>query len=206
VNEENWMAPDAQTYVAMLEDLDSEVGRLLAAVEQSGLAENTLVVFASDNGGFEGAAHMGPLRGAKGMTLEGGIRAPLILRWPGRIPAGAQCDQVSATFDLTRSFLELAGADTPAERLEGYDIVGHVVQGRDDFARTLFWRGRRGDQTWWAVRDGDLKYVRKAEGSDSQEWLFDLSPGISARETLCSPTSKPKPVGSRSCCARGKRT
>jgi arylsulfatase A len=74
------------------------------------LPENTVVVFASDNGGFEGAAHMGRLRSAKSTTFEGGIRVPLIIRWPGRIPAGTQCDQVSATFDLTRSFLQLARA------------------------------------------------------------------------------------------------
>ncbi|NEP40337.1 MAG: sulfatase-like hydrolase/transferase, partial [Okeania sp. SIO2H7] len=64
-------------YVAMLENLDSEVGRILAAIDDKGIADNTLVVFASDNGGFTGAANMGPLRGAKSTTFEGGIRVPL---------------------------------------------------------------------------------------------------------------------------------
>ena len=82
VNEENWTTSDARTYVAMLEDLDSEVGRLLAALNEQGIADDTLVVFVSDNGGFAGAAHMGPLRGAKSTTFEGGIRVPLIIRWP----------------------------------------------------------------------------------------------------------------------------
>jgi N-acetylgalactosamine-6-sulfatase len=184
VKAENWMQPDAVTYVAMLEDLDSEVGRLLAALEQCGLTNDTVVVFVSDNGGFEGAAHMGRLRGAKSMTFEGGIRVPLIIRWPGLIPAGTQCDQVSATFDLTRSFLQLAGARVPAERLDGYDIMDHVVQQREDFARTLFWRDRRGDQTWWAVRSGDWKYVRKADSSESEEWLFDLACDIGEEDNL----------------------
>jgi arylsulfatase A len=184
VTAQNWTQPDEATYVAMLEDLDSEVGRLLAALEQRGLAEDTVVVFVSDNGGFEGAAHMGRLRGAKSATFEGGIRVPLIIRWPGRIPAGTRCDQVSATFDLTRSFLQLAGARVPAERLEGYDIIQHVVQRRDDFARTLFWRDRRGDQTWWAVRDGEWKYVRKADSSQSEEWLFDLARDIGEQNNL----------------------
>jgi len=184
VTEQNWTECDPETYVAMLEDLDSEVGRLLAALDQRKIARETLVVFASDNGGFEGAAHMGPLRGAKGTTLEGGIRVPLIVRWPGRIPAGAQCDQVSATFDLTRSFLELAGAEVPDGGLDGYDIIGHVAGRRDDFARALFWRGRRGERTWWAVRDGDWKYVRKAEGSESEEWLFDLAGDLSEQTSL----------------------
>lgn len=184
VTEENWMEPDGPTYVAMLEDLDREVGRLLGAIEQRGLAKDTLVVFASDNGGFAGAAHMGPLRGAKGTTFEGGIRVPLIMRWPGRIPAGTQCDQVAVTFDLTCSLLKLAGAKVPAERLDGYDVVGHVVEQRQDFPRTLFWRGRRGDRTWWAVRDGDLKYVRKTEDSESEEWLFNLPRDLGEKNSL----------------------
>jgi arylsulfatase A len=184
VTKENWIEPDDATYVAMLEDLDSEVGRLLAALEQQGLAKDTLVVFVSDNGGFDGAAHMGPLRGAKSTTFEGGIRVPLIIRWPGRIPAGMRSDQVSATFDLTRSFLRLTGARVPADRLDGYEIIDHVLQQRDDFARTLFWRDRRGDQTWWAVRDGDWKYVRKADGSESEQWLFHLAGDIGEQNSL----------------------
>lgn len=115
-----------------------EVGRLLAALNKQGLADDTLVVFASDNGGFAGAAHMGRLRGAKGTTFEGGIRVPLIIRWPGKIPAGSECRQVSATFDLTRSFLELGGAKAPSEQLDGYDIIDNVVRRRDDFNRTLY--------------------------------------------------------------------
>ena len=113
VNKENWMKPDAGTYVAMLEDLDSEVGRLLAALEKHKLSDNTLVVFASDNGGFSGAANMGPLNGAKSTTLEGGIRVPLIMRWPNKIKPGITSDQVCATFDLTRSILNLAQAKVP---------------------------------------------------------------------------------------------
>jgi arylsulfatase A-like enzyme len=59
-----------------------------------------------------------------------------------------------------------------------------VVQQRDDFARTLFWRDRRGDQTWWAVRSGDWKYVRKADGSESEEWLFDVARDIGEENNL----------------------
>jgi len=184
VTRENWMEPDDATYVAMLEDLDSEVGRLLAALDQQALAKETVVIFVSDNGGFEGAAHMGPLRAAKSTTFEGGIRVPLIVRWPGRIPAGTHSDQVSATLDLTRSFLSLTGARVPAERLDGYDIIDHVVQQREDFARTLFWRDRRGDQTWWAVRDGDWKFVRTADSDVFEQWLFDLSRDVGEQNNL----------------------
>ena len=183
VDETNWMEADAKTYVAMLEDLDSEVGRLLKALEESNLVKNTLVIFVSDNGGFAKAAHMGPLRGAKSSTLEGGIRVPLIIRWPGRIASGKTSDQVCATFDLTRSILNLAGAKTPANPLDGFDVVDHVAKQKPNFKRTLYWRGKRGERTWWAVRDGNYKYVRKTEGN-TEEWLYDLSNDIEESNDL----------------------
>jgi len=183
VDKSNWTEPDAKTYVAMLEDLDREVGRVLAALKKHQLEKNTLVVFVSDNGGFARAANMGPLSGAKSTTLEGGIRVPLIMRWPGRIKPGTTSDQVSATFDLTRSILNLAGAKVPAEQLDGFDLVNHITAGRKDFSRTLFWRGKRGERTWSAVRSGDLKYVRKVEGETS-EWLFDLGSDIAEKNDL----------------------
>ena len=127
---------------------------------------------------------MGPLSGAKSTTLEGGIRVPLIIRWPGRIRPNTVSEQVSTTFDLTSSFLRLAESDTPAARLDGYDIIGHVTGQRDDFSRTLYWRGRRGDRTWWAVRDRDLKYVRKTESGQTEEFLFDLSSDVGEKKNL----------------------
>jgi N-acetylgalactosamine-6-sulfatase len=175
VTKENWMETDAAAYVAMLENLDSEVGRILAAIDDKRVADNTLVIFVSDNGGFEGAGNMGPLRGAKGSTLEGGIRVPLIARWPDRIKPNTTCDQVSVTFDLTKSFIRLAESDVADQQLDGYDIIEHVAASKEDFARTLFWRGKRGDRIWSAVRDGDLKYVRKSESSGRDQWLFDLA-------------------------------
>ena len=191
VDETNWMEADAKTYVAMLEDLDSEVGRLLKALEESNLVKDTLVIFVSDNGGFAKAAHMGPLRGAKSSTLEGGIRVPLIIRWPGRIASGNTSDQVCATFDLTHSILNLAGAKTPANPLDGFDVVDHVAKQKPNFKRTLYWRGKRGERTWWAVRDGSYKYVRKTEGT-TEEWLYDLSKDIGESNDLAK--AKPKQV------------
>ena len=189
VNKTNWMKPDADTYVAMLEDLDSEVGRLLAALDKHKLADNTLVIFVSDNGGFAGAANMGPLNGAKSTTLEGGIRVPLIMRWPGQIRPGTTSHQVCVTFDLTRSILNLAQAKVSAKGLDGLDIVNHITARKPDFARTLFWRGKRGERIWSAVREGDLKYVRKVEGQ-TQEWLFDLSKDLAEKNDLSSAQPK----------------
>ena len=190
VTAENWTEKNAKTYVAMLEDLDLQVGRLLYAIDSAQLKDKTVVVFVSDNGGYDGAANMGPLRGAKSSTFEGGIRVPLIIRWPKRITADTVSHQVSATFDLTRSFIELAGAKVASDQFDGRDIIGHVVAKKDDTSRTLFWRGRRGDRTWWAVRDGDLKYVRKTEDRETQEWLFDLSADISEQQDLLQTRSR----------------
>ena len=183
ITKENWMTPDADTYVAMLEDLDTEVGRVLAALKEQNLDRNTLVIFVSDNGGFATAAHMGPLRGAKSSTLEGGIRVPLIMRWPGKLPAGKTSKQVCATFDLTRSILNLAKAKVPADRTDGTDIIAHIADNSPDTPRTLFWRGKRGERTWAAVREGNLKYVRKTEGQ-TEAWLYDVSKDLGEKNDL----------------------
>ena len=184
VTKHNWMQRDADTYVDMLQDLDLEVGRLLAAIDDAGLKDNTVVVFVSDNGGLQGAANMGGLRGAKSTTLEGGIRVPLIIRWPGQIEANIKSDQVCVTFDLTKSILQLAGVQLPTHQLDGYDIITHITQRREGISRSLFWRGRRGARTWWAVRDGDLKYVRKSETGQTDQWLFDLSSDMQEKKDL----------------------
>lgn len=191
VTKDNWMEIDDGAYVAMLEDLDSEVGRLLASVDEAGLAKNTVVVFVSDNGGFAGAANMGGLRGAKSTTFEGGIRVPLIIRWPGRIKPGTQCDQPCVTFDLTHSFLKLAEVKTDGLSLDGDDIVEHVMNGRKDYPRSLFWRGKRGNRTWSAVRHGDQKFVRKVEGAATEEWMFDLASDAAETKDL-KPGKSPK--------------
>ena len=183
INKTNWMKPDADTYVAMLEDLDSEVGRLLRVLDKHKLTDNTLVIFVSDNGGFSGAANMGPFSGAKSTTMEGGIRVPLIMRWPGKIRSDTVSDQVCMTFDLTRSIINLTQAKVPAMQLDGFDLVNHISKRKPDFSRTLFWRGKRGERTWSAVRDGDLKFVRKTEGQ-TQEWLFDLSKDLGEKNDL----------------------
>lgn len=189
VTKHNWMQRDADTYVDMLQDLDLEVGRLLAAIDDAGLKDNTVVVFVSDNGGLQGAANMGGLRGAKSTTLEGGIRVPLIIRWPGQIEANIKSDQVCVTFDLTKSILQLAGVQLPTHQLDGYDIITHITQRREGISRSLFWRGRRGARTWWAVRDGDLKYVRKSETGQTDQWLFDLSSDMQEKKDLLAKNS-----------------
>ena len=77
----------------------------------------------------------------------------------------------------------MAGAKTPANLLDGFDVVDHVAKQKPNFKRTLYWRGKRGERTWWAVRDGSYKYVRKTEGT-TEEWLYDLSNDIGESNDL----------------------
>ncbi|MEQ2007857.1 MAG: sulfatase-like hydrolase/transferase [Limisphaerales bacterium] len=167
-------APPA-IYAAMIERMDSAVGRVLAALDKQGLANNTLVVFTSDNGGTASARPTG-LRGIKGTTFEGGIRVPCIVRWPGILPAGVTTKQVALTFDLTASMARAAGVKLPAGRnFDGQDVLAHLADKLPDVTRTVFWRQRRGDSTWKGARDGALKYVVRAVGKRTDvESLFDL--------------------------------
>ena len=83
--------------------------------------------------------------------------------------------QIGTIMDRSQSFMTIAGGKPPEGMAsDGIDIINHVVQGKEDQLRTLFWRARRGDRSWWAVRSCDLKYVKKTEGGKTEEWLFDL--------------------------------
>ncbi len=191
---ENWNRGTRADYVKMIEDMDSEIGRILEGLEQTGLSDETVLIFASDNGGTN-LARNEPLRGTKGTLFEGGIRVPLIVKAPGLLPAGKESDQTSLTMDLTASLLKLAGAEPPAARpLDGIDLIGQVAEARPSIDRTLFWRSRRGDRTWKAVRDGSSKYLLRidggggggddGEGENSEEWLFDLADDPSETKDL----------------------
>ncbi|HEY2415828.1 MAG TPA: sulfatase-like hydrolase/transferase [Pirellulaceae bacterium] len=171
-------------YVEMVERLDQCVGQILKSLDEIGAAKNTLVIFASDNGG-PNFSRNDPLSGRKGTTYEGGIRVPCILRWPDALPPGRESSQVGITMDLTASILNLAGAKPlPNLPLDGMDIVGHLREGKADVPRTLFWRGRRGENTWRGVRDGNLKLVSRQDGDKRQDWIFDLASDLAEKNDL----------------------
>lgn len=173
-----------EVYRKMLENLDGNIGRVLDKLDELGLRENTLVIFTSDNGGTRSARNA-PFRGYKSETFEGGLRVPAIMRWPGQLKAGTVSEQVTVTMDFTRSMLRLAGATLPAGRnLDGIDIVQHLQDGDPEFPRQLFFRARRGEHTWWGVRDGNLKYVRHQSKTTPEEYLFDLSQDIGETRDL----------------------
>ncbi len=163
-------------YVAMLERADQGIGRILDGLDRMKLAENTLVIFTSDNGG-EWLSRNEPLFHRKNTLWEGGIRVPLLLRWPARLKAGMTPSQVGITMDITASILAAAGVKPPPSyRPEGVDLVGLLQKGTT-VERTLFWRmppapGATGTPpaTQRAVRRGNWKYI----DDRGQYFLFDL--------------------------------
>jgi N-acetylgalactosamine-6-sulfatase len=162
-------------YAAMVEHLDRRIGDVLRTLDQCGLARQTVVVFASDNGGTRSARNA-PYAGFKGSTYEGGIRVPAMARWPGVLPTGVESAQVCITFDFTASIAMLAGLQPAADKpFEGIDILRHVASGRPDFDRTLFWRKPRGAVVWKGVRDGPWKLVARQSNGLEEQFLFDLS-------------------------------
>jgi arylsulfatase A-like enzyme len=165
-------------YVAMVERVDRGVGEILAALDRLGLARNTIVIFTNDNGG-EWLSNNQPLFSRKWTVWEGGIRVPLLVRWPERIPAGRVSDQVGITMDLTASLLAAAGVPAPRD-LEGVDLFP-VFEGRAaERERTLFWRSTVGNRSQRAVRQGDWKLV--VDGNHVM--LFDLRQDIGERNDL----------------------
>jgi N-acetylgalactosamine-6-sulfatase len=165
---------DPRVYAAMIERMDECVGRILDALEELRFTGNTLVAFASDNGGTASARPAG-LRGIKGSTFEGGIRVPCIVRWPGVVEAASEYSHPAATFDLTVSMARAAGVTPPNGRpFDGVDILRSVEANAPPPPRTLFWRQRRGERTWRGVRERELKYVSETAGSAYHEYLFDL--------------------------------
>lgn len=180
---------DQRVYCAMIEQMDKAIGRVLQTLDRRNLTNQTVVIFASDNGGTRSGRNT-PLSGYKGSTQEGGIRVPAIVRWPGHIPAGITSDQVCITMDFSASIIRLSGATLPSgQTLDGIDILALLESGASLVPRTLFWRARRGDSTWWAVRDGDTKYWRHRKGSKTEEHLFDLATDPSESHDLLSTES-----------------
>ena len=157
-----------KTYAAMVQSMDTNVGRVLQALDNHGLAANTIVVFTSDNGG-ERFSNTWPFSGMKEELLEGGLRVPVLVRWPGRVAAGSLSEQVVISMDWMPTLLAAAGTQSdPAYPPDGEDLLPILNARQPAHPRKLFWRYKAGAQR--AVRDGDWKYLRMA----GNEFLFDV--------------------------------
>jgi arylsulfatase A-like enzyme len=145
-------------YGDSVEEIDWSTGKILDALKQHGLDKNTLVIFTSDNGsnGRNGGSNA-PLSGAKGGTMEGGMRVPMIARWPGRIPAGGTCNELSSTMDFLPTFATLSDGLLSANKIDGHDITPLLTgtKGAASPYEVFYYYRRRQLQ---AVRWGDWKW------------------------------------------------
>lgn len=155
---------------AMISCMDEAVGQIIGKLKEHALRENTLIVFASDNGGTS-IGNNGPLRGHKGLVYEGGVRVMFAAMWPGKIPKGIQKDNVCSMLDLFPTFLEVAGADSAEGTvLDGQSLLPVLTNDIEEKrVNNLFWefRGQK------AARVGDWKWVKREDQKQGE--LYDLS-------------------------------
>jgi arylsulfatase A len=189
----HWAESHNPHLAAMLESIDQGVGLLTQKLEELGLAEDTIFIFSSDNGGETNVTSNAPLRGGKSQLYEGGVRVPLIVRWPGKMPAETVCNQPTANYDFYPTLLAAAEiSPDPAQKLDGVstlptwknpksapdreDIFWHYPLDRPHFL---------GGVSAGAVRSGEWKLIEKFnEPSDSRFELYNLADDLSETQNL----------------------
>lgn len=187
-------AQNNPVYAAMLESLDTAVGRILAALETHGLADRTVVVFTSDNGGLvlgrNPPTSNAPLRSGKGSPYEGGHRVPLIIRWPGVTQAGGLCTTPVMGIDLLPTLLEATGLPQPSGRAkpDGVSLATLCRNPGTTLERALFWHYPHyhpgGATPYAAMRDGAFKYLQLYESGQNE--LYDLTADAAESNNLLS--------------------
>lgn len=173
-------------YAAMIESLDAAVGHVLQALEEAGVAAHTLVLFTSDNGGLvlgrPPVTSNAPLRAGKGSSYEGGVRVPLVIRWPGVTRAGSESDQPVITMDLCATVLEATGAAPAGGAPDGLSLLPLLRDPGTRLHRTaLFWHYPHyhpgGATPYAAIRDGDWKLVQHFETGRNELFHLREDPG-----------------------------
>jgi arylsulfatase A-like enzyme len=183
-------------YAAMVENLDQNVGRILDKLAELKLNDNTIVIFTSDNGGLstaEGSPTSNlPLRAGKGWAYEGGVREPLLVKWPGVTKPDSICNKPVSSPDFFPTILTMAGLQPiPQQHLDGTSLVPEL-QGTNSHERPLFWHyphySNQGGSPYGAVRLGDFKLIEWYE--DMRVELYDLRSDIAEKNNLA--TDKPE--------------
>ncbi len=195
--------PGNAVYAAMVEHVDNSVGKIVEKLKELNLDENTVVIFYSDNGGLIGrfdkiplladrslpvyensplkyiATSNAPLRAEKGTVYEGGIREPLIIKWPAKIMAAHTNEAIITSVDFYPTFLELAGVEKPNQILDGKSILPELLENSFDPERAIYWHYPvyHHDQPMGAIRKGDWKLVENFVTGKSS--LYNLRADIS---------------------------
>ena len=180
-------------YGAMIEAMDTATGRVLEELDRSKLTDNTLLIFTSDNGGFAGVADNRPLRAAKGHLYEGGIRVPLIVRWPGVVAAGSTCNTPVVSMDFYPTLLNAAGLQRDGKlALDGVNLLP-LLKG-EEFERDAIYfhypnyAWHRSNRLGGAMRSDKWKLIEHFD--DGSLELFDLEADLSERKNLAA--TRPK--------------
>ncbi|MEM1063718.1 MAG: sulfatase-like hydrolase/transferase, partial [Planctomycetota bacterium] len=181
----------------VIEEIDWSVGCVLDALRSAGIAENTLVIFTTDNGPWlimgDRAGSAGPLREGKASSYEGGQRVPCIAWWPGHVPAGSTCEQLVTALDLFPTAAAFAGVEVPRERpLDGFDVRGILlgqsdaesryedfVYARDQAIRVGDWKYRRGP-----IAPSQRKKIGGKKANRVVEQLFNLAEDVGEKKNL----------------------
>jgi len=182
---------------AMIKRMDESIGRILHTLDSLGLTDHTIVIFNSDNGGFKYLQDQAPLRGGKAMVFEGGIRVPLVVKWPGVIKPGSVCDVPVTAVDFFPTMADIAGI-TPHVTIDGVSLVP-LFKGATHLNRNaIYWHyphyHRQGFKPSGAIRMGDYKliewYEQTAYGESHQIDLYNIKKDIG--ETTDLAKAKPK--------------
>ena len=183
-------------YAAQIEATDRAVGRVIDEIDRLGIANNTLVIFTSDNGGWEGATDNRPLRSGKGDLYEGGLRVPLVIRWPGVMEkppvTGATNATPVITMDLTATIVDAAGVKPGPQDSRDGTTLRPLLQGKTLDRESLFFHYphyafHQSNRPGGAIRSGNYKLIRRYD--DNSVELYDLStdPGETTNLSLKEP-------------------
>ncbi len=174
-------------YAAMIEALDSSIGRIMNSLDKLKLADNTLVIFTSDNGAFGGVSDLQPLREAKGYLYEGGIRVPLIVRWPGQVSPGTLNDVPVVSMDFFPTILEAIGEEVDESKLDGESLLPLLNENGSLKRSAIYFHYpnyafHQGNRLGGAIRQGNHKLIERFD-DDSVE-LYDLKQDIGEKHNL----------------------
>jgi len=173
-------------YAAMVESIDDAAGKIIKALDNCRVVDRTVVIFTSDNGGLLGPTNNAPLRSGKGFPYEGGIRVPLIVRWPGVVKPGSTCEVPVTSVDFFPTIMQIAGVPLPKDRaIDGRSIVPLLKQSGTLKREAVYWhyphyRGRLGPYS--IVRGGDWKLIKRYDSGKRE--LYNLAEDLSEKNDL----------------------
>jgi arylsulfatase A-like enzyme len=178
-------AQNNATYAAMIESVDDSVGRIMAKLDELRIAERTVVIFMSDNGGLERSTSNAPLRAGKGTAYEGGVREPMIVRWPGIVEPGSIRDVPVISVDFFPTILQIAGVKMDAQRVvDGLSLVPLLKQAAGINRDVLYWHYPHYHITapFGSIRQGNYKLIEYYE--DGRLELYDLKEDLGEKSDL----------------------